>query len=309
MEKYKVGILEADNFSGEAIRRLEKHFVVEIYEQGDIENFLADKYAIFVRLQYKINNEILKNANGLKYICSPTTGLNHIVTDKNIEILSLKGEKEFLKTIRATPEHSFGLALSLLRNYKYAYRTLENSEWNRDAYRGEEIFNSKVGIIGMGRVGNLLSQYYSSFGAKVSYYDIDKEIDCDNKVIRCSSIEELIGKNVIIHMCASYSEAYKHFFDEKYLSMLDNKYFINTARGELIEENDLIYYIKNGKYKGIAIDVLCNEAEKGFDCSDIVRAAEGKNVIITPHIAGATVTSMHRTEEYIVDKLLKMQCN
>lgn len=322
----KLGILEPDHFSSKAIEMLSEKFEVFQFEYSSddeasvkeaLKGFITDKDAIFVRLAYEISDEFLEDAESLKYICSPTTGLNHITTAKAsmnqlgenapITIVCLKGETEFLSTIRATPEHTFGLAMGLLRNYNGAIKSLANDEWNRDLYRGEEIFLNKVGIIGFGRVGRLIAGYYQAFGAEVSYFDIADIQNEPEGVKKKNSLEELILDNNIIHMCASYSDEYREYFDKKYLSMLEGKYFINTARGELLNEDDLIEYVNNGSYKGIAIDVLSGEAESGFDekYRHLLAAADGKNVIITPHISGATFSSMARTEEYIADKLLR----
>lgn len=306
MNKLKVGILECDHFSLKAIERLKENFEVELYESGRVQEFIEDKDVLFVRLAYEINDELLKKATHLKYLCSPTTGLNHVTTKRKLEIISLKGEQEFLMTIRATPEHTFGLALGLLRNYRYAFRDVENVDWNRDLYRGEEIYTNKVGIIGLGRVGRIIADYYRAFGAKVFYYDILDLEYVPKEIIRKESVEELIKSCNIIHMCASYSDEYRGYFGKQFFDMLENKYFINTARGELINEDDLLEFVRLGKYKGIGLDVLSREAEENSNVNRIIEAAAGKNVIITPHIAGATFSSMMRTEEFIVEKLIKV---
>lgn len=301
--KKKIGILEPDNFSEYAIKMLEKTFQVEKYTDGDLKEFVQDKYAIFVRLKYYINDEFICKAHDLQYICSPTTGLNHINISRPVEVLSLKGEDAFLETIRATPEHTFGLSIALLRNYKMAFLDKSNSAWNRDLYRGEEIYQNTVGIIGMGRVGRILAKYYKAFQAKVFYYDINCEKECIGAV-RTDSVEELIKLSSIIHLCASYSDEYKAFFGKKYFDLMKNKYFINTSRGELVDEQSLLKYIQKGEYKGIAIDVVSKETEGNNNIVKLISLSEGKNIIITPHISGATFSSMHRTEEFITSKML-----
>lgn len=323
----KLGILEPDHFSQRAIDELSEKFEIEKFEYScrnkasvkeALKDFLEDKDAVFIRLAYEISDELLEGAKKLKYICSPTTGLNHITASRAsmnrqgenapIMIVCLKGEAEFLATIRATPEHTFGLAMGLLRNYSQAMKSLDNDEWNRDLYRGEEVYLNKVGIIGFGRVGRIIASYYQAFGAEVSFYDCEEISNVPNSVKKASSLEGLILENNIIHMCASYSDEYREYFDKKYFDMLDGKYFINTARGELLNEHDLLDYVNNGSYKGIALDVLSGESELGFDekYKLLLAAADGKNVIITPHISGATFSSMRRTEEFITSKLLEL---
>jgi D-3-phosphoglycerate dehydrogenase len=305
MEAVKVGILEPDHFSNKAIQLLERQFCIEKYDGiTNIDNFIRDKEVLFVRLNYKIDKNFVKHAKRLKYICTPTTGLNHIADDITIPIICLKGETGFLNTIRATPEHSFGLAMSLLRNYKFAFLNRKNKNWNRDVYRGYELYHSPIGIIGLGRVGKLLAQYYNVFGSNVYYYDTKEIFDSANAK-KCVSIEELIHQSEIIHLCVNYTEEYKEFFNAKYFNLMRNKYFINTARGELVNERDLLQYIRSGQFKGIALDVLANETGTLTCLEELLDLAEHKNIIVTPHIAGATYSSMMRTEEFIAEKFLR----
>jgi len=304
----QIGILELKDFSKEALNILSSIGNVKVFNNIDLETFLLDKEIIFIRLEYFINEDFINKAKKLKYICTPTTGLNHIDLDeckkRDIKIISLKGEYEFLSTIRATPEHTFGLVLSLLRNYKSAFLSQNNSEWNREKYKGFELYQNSVGIIGFGRVGKILAKYFEAFDVKVYFYDIDDSIKEINNSSRISSIEELIKKSNIIILSASYSENNHQFFNKQYIDLLENKYFINTARGELIDESYLIEKLKEDFFKGLAIDVIQNEQSTN-NLDKFLKLSEDKNFIITPHIAGATYSSMYRTEEFIVKKLME----
>ena len=312
MDIKKVGIIEKDNFSNDALECLKKYYDVSFYDGTDsLSFFVQDKYALFVRLAHKIDDQLIKDAVGLKYICSPTTGLNHIaISSPKIQTISLKGEYNFLSTIRATPEHIMGLTFSLLRNYKFAFRTNDNEVWNRDPYRGYEIFNNDIGIIGYGRIGKLLAGFFKAFGARVYIYEDNiercKEAQMDESLSICANIEELIQKSVVIILCANYEPKNEKMLEKRHFSMMHDKYFINAARGELINENDLIQFIEEGKFRGVALDVFANETGAMNIYKRVVEISGNKNVIITPHIGGATFTSMHRTEEFIVNKLLRI---
>ena len=125
MGSMQIGILEPDNFSKEAIESLEKVGKVSLFNGKDLSGFLLKQEIIFIRFKYHISHDFLEKAPDLKYICTPTTGLNHLevkeIKKRKISIISLKGEEEFLTKIRATPEHILGLTLSLLRNYREAF--------------------------------------------------------------------------------------------------------------------------------------------------------------------------------------------
>lgn len=311
METFKIGILEPDNFSPKAISKLEQIGEVTTY-QGDgskegIKAFIIDKNALFVRLKYQIDQELVEGATGLKYICSPTTGLNHIsITTPEVKIVSLKGEYGFLETIRATPEHVFGLTLALLRNYATAFIKSEHQEWNRDVYRGYELYGAKIGVIGLGRIGRLLVRYFMAFDAKVGYYDIEPKNDVPEGVVCYGSISELINNSEIVILEANYTPENDKMITAELLRMMKGKYFINAARGELVDEQALLEDIKNNRFKGVAVDTFANEAKgKNLEC-EFIKLAKGRNLIITPHIGGATYNSMMRTEEFIAEKLFKL---
>ncbi len=311
METFKIGILEPDNFSPKAISKLEEIGKVEIYQgngsKEDIKAFIENKNALFVRLKFQIDQELVDGAAGLKYICSPTTGLNHIsITNPDIKIISLKGEYGFLETIRATPEHVFGLTLSLLRNYSSAFIKNEEQEWNRDVYRGYELYGAKIGIIGLGRIGKLLVRFFTAFDAKVGYYDILPKENVPEGIICFGSIEELINNSEIVILEANYTPENDKMITAELLHMMKDKYFINAARGELVDEQALLEGIKGDYFKGVAVDTFANETDENNLEKEFIDLTAGRNLIITPHIGGATFTSMMRTEEFIAVKLTKL---
>jgi D-3-phosphoglycerate dehydrogenase len=302
----QIGVLEPKDFSKDALVKLSKIGSVELYTNGNLGSFLENKDVIFIRLGYLINKVFLDKAKKLKYISTPTTGLNHIdlkeCNRRGVEIVSLNGEYAFLSTIRATPEHTFGLVLSLLRNYKEAFLTNNSMEWTRDRYKGYELYKNRVGIIGFGRVGKILSKYFQAFDVDVYFYDIDDLIVESYGAIKVYSITELIKKTNIVILSASYTKDNYSFFGKECIDLLKDKYFINSARGELLDELYLIKKLKEDYFKGVAIDVIQNEQDSN-NLKAFLKLTENRNLIITPHIAGATYSSMHRTEEFIVNKL------
>lgn len=302
----QIGILEKKDFSVEAIKNLKKIGKVSFFNDKNLDIFLKDKDIIFIRLKYFIGKDFLNLAKKLKVICTPTTGLNHLdlkeIEKRNIKIVSLKGEYKFLSEIRATPEHAFGLTLSLLKNYNKAFLNGANNDWNRDVLKGFEIFKKNVGIIGFGRVGKILSKYFLSFGASVYFYDVNKKIKDQGGARSVNSLNNLIKKSDIVLLCVDYSEKNDKFFNKKYIDLLKNKYFINIARGELIDENYLLKKIRDNYFKGIALDVIANENGRN-NLNKFLKLTKNRNFILTPHIGGATYESMHKTENFITIKL------
>lgn len=306
----RIGILEPSDFSPRAIEMLSGIGEVTcLCDSSDMDRFISDKEVLFIRLAHRINDAFLASASSLRVVCTPTTGLNHIdvdaCRDKGIKIISLQHEQEFLATIRATPEHTFGLVLALLRNYAAVLRINKPSACNRELYKGEEIYGNHVGIIGFGRIGKCLAQYFSAFGAAyIGFYDTNTDIKDMYGAARVDSLEALINASQIIVLCASYSASSHKMINRELIDSMKGHYFINTARGELIDEPYLLQKIQTGHFKGVALDVIANESDRCnldpiFDISPVF------NFIYTPHIGGATCTSMLRTEEQITARLLE----
>lgn len=304
METFKIGICEPEDFSLKALDRLSGIGEVSLFDGGDLETFIADKDAIFIRLKYAITDELLLNASKLKFICSPTTGLNHIqLSDNQYKILCLKGEYEFLDSIRATPEHVFGLTLGLLRNYSHAFLNQYNREFNRNPYKGFELYGNTVGIIGFGRVGKLIAKYFNAFDSKVMFCDIEKKMSPYAEQI--NSLDELIRKSNIVILAANYTKENENMISSEQFSLMRDKYFINAARGELVDEQELLEFLQKDWFRGVAIDVIANETQDSTFLGKLLELTSSKNLIITPHIGGATYSSMERTEEFIAEKLIR----
>jgi D-3-phosphoglycerate dehydrogenase len=302
----RIGILEADGFSTNARARLAGLGEVAAFAGDDLSAFLADKDALFVRLGYRIDDVFLRSTPRLRVICSPTTGMTHIDLESmarhNVTLLSLKGETAFLEGIRATPEHAIGLLLALLRRYRTAFLASGNAHWDRDLCRGEELSGMPIGIIGLGRVGRRLASYLRAFEASIGWYDPFVR-EAAAGTTRYHSLAELIAQSRVIVLAATHENGQPPIVDADAVAALTGKYFVNIARGELVDEEALLMAIENGSLAGCAIDVIANE-HLALHRARWIAATAASNVIVTPHIAGATFTSMQKTEEFLVNKLI-----
>lgn len=304
----KIGILEPLGFSSAALSELQQLASVELYDTTcSLASFLADKEILFIRLHYYIGVDFLAMAPMLRWICTPTTGLTHLdekaLTGREIGILSLQGEQAFLNNVRATPEHILGLTLSLLRNYKDAFRSTGRVDWDRDRYRGHEIYGKRVGIIGLGRVGRILARYFRVLEANILYYDIDPAIVSPAGTEKAKDIGSLIDASNIVLLCASLNTENLGLITPALIDRMCGKYFVNAARGELIDEGYLADKINEGHFAGVALDVIQQETARENRLQQFLALTSRHNLILTPHVGGATYESMAKTEEFMVKKL------
>jgi D-3-phosphoglycerate dehydrogenase len=306
MSTCRIGILEPDGFSASALAQLETAGLVSRYGGGELAAFVSDKEILFVRLKYIIDASFLDRAPALRILCSPTTGVTHLDLNelgrRGIACLNLRGETAFLDGIRATPEHAIGLILALLRNYRTAFLDRENDHWDRDRCRGFELAGTPVGLIGFGRVGRRVARYLEAFDARVGWYD-PAVAGAEGAGRPFDSIAELIAASRIVVLAASYRPGEPPILDRKLVEGLSGRYFVNVGRGELVDDEALLAAIEAGRLAGCAVDVIANEFDGGSR-ERWLAATRFPNVIVTPHIAGATYTSMRATEDFLARKLI-----
>jgi D-3-phosphoglycerate dehydrogenase len=290
-----------------------------LYEIGPVNEYqhthdsllhcIKDYEVLIVRLGLSIDREIIQAARNLKVIVTATTGLDHIDIEyagkRNIEVLSLQGETEFLRSIPATAEHTWGLLLSLVRKIPQASYDVRCYNWDRDKFRGNDLFQKKLGILGLGRIGEKVAKYGLAFGMQVSAYDPYRS-DWIKKINRAFSLENLLENSDILTIHVPLNNETLCMIGADELSILPNSAFlINTSRGKIIDEEALFQMLTAGKIAGAALDVLAEEREqsKGSKKKLIEYAKEHNNLIITPHIGGATIESMAMTEVFMAKKL------
>lgn len=317
MQKPLILITEPEQYSRKALDIYESVGRVMMGLQdgrGNVDR--ADVFALVVRLGHNLNPGFLAPFKNLKYIISPTTGITHIDTrycdDRNIRILTLKGEVSFLDSVTATSELTIGLILSLVRNIPAARRdVIENLRWDRDPFKGRELNSLRLGLLGLGRLGRQTARFAKAFGMAVNAHDpnVPDSAFSELGVDRIPTIIELFRLSNILSVHVAYSPENRRIIGETELNALPKgAYLINTSRGEIIDEKALLAALKSGRLAGAALDVLDGENEiLNLGEHPLIKYARGKdNLIITPHIGGCARDSMERTEIFMAGKFRDM---
>jgi len=270
---------------------------------------LPDFDVLIVRLANQVDREIIDAAKHLKVIVSATTGLDHIDVDyaktKGITVLSLFGEVEFLHTIHATAEHTWALLLALMRHIPQAYSAVCRGSWDRDEFRGHELDRTRLGIIGLGRLGSRIASYGLAFGMRVSAYDPVTVAKIEN-VTMAPALEALLANSDVVTVHVPLTEETKDLIGSDELELLPaGSVLVNTSRGEIVNTISLISSLQEGHIAGAALDVVPGERSRSADHERLLEYARShENLLITPHIAGATFESMARTETFMAKKLV-----
>lgn len=265
---------------------------------------LYDEVNILItRLAIKIDDQVLEKFPSLTHLVSATTGLDHIditaLDKRNIKLVSLRGQDDFLKTIPSTAEHTWALLLALLRNIPAANEHVKLGFWDRDRFRGYQLKGKTIGIIGLGRTGAKVASYARAFDMDVCYFD--PFVDNSN-YIKCGSLDTLLGMSDIISVHVHLNDSTQNLLAAHNTGMIkDGCLLINTSRGKIIDEEAVAQALVAGKISGIATDVLAGELDDIKKSPLWMAQQKEYNIIITPHIGGATYDAMWACEEFIAE--------
>ena len=250
----------------------------------------------------------------LKVIASNTTGVPHIdmaaAADKGITVCSLKDEQAFLDTITPTAEHTWGLLLALSRKVPWAHDAATQGSWNRRNFSSERMLSRmKLGLIGCGRLGSRVAKYGLAFDMKVSYFDPYKDLAVDG-VSRVHDLKELVKNSDVVSLhVPALPETKNLISNEIFNTFKPGAYFINTARGEVIDERALLEALEEGRLSGVATDVLDGEYVPGFHARDhplVQYAKTHTNLLLTPHIGGSTRDAWFETERKTIEMVISV---
>jgi D-3-phosphoglycerate dehydrogenase len=247
----------------------------------------------------------------LKVIATNATGTDHIdlayAEKKGVEVISLKGEYEFLRNIHATAELTWGLILAGIRKIPTAFDSVKQLEWDRNRFLGNELFGQRLGIIGLGRIGEKIANYAQAFGMNVIAYDVipDKALKYPF-VTMCSTLSECINNSDILTVHVPLNDDTNKLIGRNEISLMkNNSFLVNTSRGAIVDGEALLEALTTNRIAGAALDVLEGEGVDGFvKENSLVRYASGnENLLITPHIGGVTFQSWEKTELFIAEKV------
>lgn len=306
------------NYSPDNLKLLENSFeLIRLPDPSLLDaSMLSEVSVLFAPLGFFFGSDLFSQSPNLKVIASNTTGIPHIddvaAKEKDIKIVSLKNEKTFLDTITPTAELTLGLIICVVRNIFPASQSVLKGKWNRWDFGGDAMLSRmNLGIVGFGRLGRMVARYAAALGMKVIYYDPFVKTNSNTPFEKVDRLETLVGKADIVTVHATSTKRNKHMFNENIFSKFKKgSYFVNTARGELVDSEALINALKSGKLKGAALDVVDHEYDIGFservlDHPLIQYAHSHSHLIITPHIAGSTIDAWHLTQRFVIKKTIE----
>jgi len=246
---------------------------------------------------FVIDDGILDQMPALKIISTASTGKNHIDEDacarRGIDVYCLLDHRETLESISASPEFTFLLMLNTLRRLDVCMNEVTEGRWrdNEELMRGREMHGKQIGLVGMGRIGRRLKRWCETFDAHVTYYDPY----VDNIDGKLGTLDALFSSVDMVCVCCYLTPETTNMIGTALLDqMKPNACLINTSRGEVIVEDDLIKFIKNRPDVEVALDVLAGEVTGTHLSSELITLHNSGRIVLTPHIAGASTESQSK---------------
>ena len=293
-----------------ALLDLKKYYNIEIH-QGKIP---MPKKTLLKKIRNKdglicfpydsIDKDVLSAAKNLKTISTYSVGYDHIdVKYAKKQGISIGYTPEVLTD--ATADLTFALILDLLRRVTEGDRIIRRQRWTQIYgaydYVGTDISGKILGILGFGRIGTAVAKRARAFGMNIIYHNRHRLSKNAEKSlgVKYVTFDQLFKKSDVVSLHVPYTKETHELVDIKlFKKMKKTSFIINTARGKIIKENDLIYALKKKIIAGAALDVFRNEP---IGLSNPLTKMQ--NVVLSPHIGSSTAETRKKMAEITVINL------
>ena len=266
----------------------------------ELEKIIDNYDGLIIRSATKVRKDLIDSLSNLKIIGRAGAGVDNVdveaAKNKNIIVMNTPGGNT-----NATAEHTIGLIFALQRKITFANETTHKGLWEKKKLKGNEIKGKKIGIVGFGNVGKRVAEISNVLGMHVSIFSSYFKTIKDNfPEYNSCSIDEIIKDSDIISFHCKPNKDGNPIMNKNHLSLMKkNCIIINTARGNLVDEDDLKNALEKKEIKGAALDVFKNEPleESGFYNLD--------NIILTPHIAASTDEAQIVVAEMVANQFVE----
>lgn len=273
------------------------------YNDKEIVNNIGDAEIVFTN-KTPINRSVIDSCPNLNYIGVLATGFNIIDTEyakqKDITVTNVP---DYSST--AVAQFTLALLLEMCHHVGEHNNAVKNGDWvsSKDFsfwnYPLIELVGKTMGIVGFGKIGKATAKLALAFGLKIKVYNRTVYSEFENDHLRFVTLDELLSTADIISLhCPLTPETEKMINQKSIAQIKDGAMLINTSRGPLINEEDLVIALNNGKISAAALDVISSEPMEADN--PLLKA---KNCIITPHIAWAPKEARMRLMQTTIENL------
>lgn len=286
-------VLIKEKIADSGVDLLKAKYDVEIgvdWDRDKLERRIGEFDALLVRSATQVDAALIGKADRMKVIGRAGVGVDNIemsaATKRGIIVANAPESN-----IVTAAEHTIALMMAMCRNIPQAHSALKDGRWERSKYSGIEVWEKTLGVIGFGRIGQLVAERAKGMGMHVIGYDpyVGASRYRDLGVEKADSSEDLYAKADIITIHLPKTPETENWLDaEAFDKMREGVRVINCARGPLLNLDDLVAALESGKVAGAALDVFPDEP---FTEHPIF---EHDNVVVTPHLGASTQEAQDR---------------
>ncbi len=301
-------VLIAEDIRGNAVDELSSRFDVAFEPElwRDLPSLairVAEFRGLIIRNQTQINTNLLRSAKKLEVIGRAGVGLDNVDVNAVLRagvVLTSTPDQNAI----SVAELAIGLMLSLARNIPAALEDTRQGSWNRRRFWGTELYGKTFGIIGAGKIGFLTARRAQALGMNILAYD--PYISRDNVLLfelnaELVSLEDLLARADVVscHLPAT-PETANLLSASCFARMKPTATFLNTSRGEVVDEDALLAALQSGAIAGAALDVRSKEPPTIGELEKL------PNVLLTPHIAALTHEAQDRVTTAICEDVARV---
>lgn len=306
--KEKINILLLENISDAAVAEFKEAGYINtrkltgaLSEQELIKE-VKEAHLLGIRSKTQITANVLAAAKKLQGIGCFCIGTNQVdlktATDHGVAVFNAP-----YSNTRSVAELVIGLSVMLIRRIPDKNAAAHKGIWMKEATGSFELRGKTMAIVGYGSIGTQVSVLAEAMGMKVLYYDVETKLPIGNAE-QVRSLKELFSKADIITLHVPSNKSTENMINKETLQYAKKgAIFLNYARGEVVELNDLKAALESGHLSGAAIDVFPVEPEKN-GASFTTQLQQLPNVILTPHIGGSTEEAQHNIGLDVSSKML-----
>ena len=294
-------VLVTEEIAAAGVDLLREEFQVDVAlnpPPDDLAERIGAYDALIVRSATSVSAALLEHAGRLKVIGRAGTGVDNVdvaaATRRGIIVANAPGSN-----MVAAAEHALGLLLAIARNIPQAHAALVQGRWERKRFGGVELADKVLGIVGFGRIGQLVATRARSFGMRVVVFDPFVSAErCRELQVSSASLENLLLQADFVTLHAPLTADTRHLIDaERIALMKPGVRIVNAARGDLVDLDALVAALRSGHVAGAALDVFPSEP---YTAGAIL---ELPNVVVTPHLGASTQEAQDRAGVIVAEQV------
>lgn len=246
---------------------------------------LGDVHVLVTRSETRVDRQLLDHAPELKAVVRAAVGVGNIdidyATEKGVLVINCPG-----KNTNSAAELTMALVLAMLRNMPQAHFHLKEGGWDRARFKGRELRHKRIGIVGLGNVGHRVARFAHGFEMEVSAYDpyISPGVFSRHGAVQCGDLHEMAAAVDVLTVHVPLNKETQGLLDKSVLDRLPaGAYVVNTSRGGVVDEGELVARLDDGRLAGVAIDTWENEP------APLRELVAHQRTWCSPHIGASTV--------------------